>query len=251
VFALMALSFAAGVLTVAAPCVLPLLPVIVGGSIVRGADGADPESRSRWMRPVTIAASLAVSVIIFTVLLKASTVALGVPKEVWQVIAGGIVIAFGINLVFPSLWEKFMAVTGLTNRSNEALNRAHGKGTVAGDIALGAALGPVFSSCSPTYGLILATILPASFAEGLLYIAIYALGLAVTLLLIAFLGQAVVQKLGWLARPDGIFRRVIGVIFIVVGIVVILGIDKEIQTFILDQGWYDPIAAVEELLRPR
>ena len=34
----LALALAAGVLTVAAPCVLPLLPVIVGGAIVRGGD---------------------------------------------------------------------------------------------------------------------------------------------------------------------------------------------------------------------
>jgi hypothetical protein len=73
----------------------------------------------------------------------------------------------------------------------------------------------------------------------------------VTLLLIALLGQALVQKLGWLANPHGAFRRVVGIVFILVGLIVILGIDKNIQTFILDQGWYDPVAAVEELLRPR
>lgn len=250
-FALVALSFAAGVLTVAAPCVLPLLPVIVGGSIVRGSENPDVADRSRWVRPVTIALSLAVSVIVFTLLLKATTIALRVPPEVWQIIAGGIVILFGINLVFPALWQKLMAVTGVTNRSNEAMSRAHGRGTLAGDIVLGASLGPVFSSCSPTYGLILATILPASLAEGVLYISVYALSLALTLLLVAFLGQALVHKLGWLANPDGVFRKVMGAIFIAVGLIVIFGIDKQIQTFILDQGWYDPIAAVEELLRPR
>lgn len=244
--ALLALSLAAGVLTVAAPCVLPLLPVVVGGSIVRGESGDD--QRSRWARPLAIAASLAVSVVAFTLLLKATTALLGVPTAVWQVIAGGIVVLFGINLLFPALWERVMTATGLQNRSNLALNRAHGKGTLGGDIALGAALGPVFSSCSPTYALILATILPVSFAEGVVYIVAYAIGLAATLLLVAFAGQAVVRKLGWMSDPRGIFRRVIGVVFIIVGLAVILGLDKTAQAFILEQGWYDPIAELEGLL---
>ncbi len=244
---LLALSLAAGVLTVAAPCVLPLLPIIVGGSIVRG--GAS-DGRSQWLHPVTIAMSLAWSVLVFTVLLKASTALLGIPGSVWQGISGAIVIAFGVTLIFPQVWEKMMALTGLQNRSNEALSRAHRSGSVWGDIALGAALGPVFSSCSPTYALILATILPVSFAEGVLYITVYAFGLAATLLVVSFLGQTIISRLGWLANPDGVFRRVVGALFVTVGLAVVFGLDKLAQAFILAQGWYDPIVAIEEWLRP-
>ena len=50
---------------------------------------------------------------------------------------------------------------------------------------IGAALGPVFSSCSPTYALIVATVLPQSFLSGLFYISVYVIGLALMLLLVA------------------------------------------------------------------
>ena len=243
---LLLVAFVAGVLTVAAPCVLPLLPVIVGGSIARTDGGA--QSAPAWRRPVLIATGLAVSVIAFTLLLKATTALLGVPQVVWQIVAGGIVVLFGITLVFPHLWERLMLVTGLQARSGAALDRSSRVGGHAGDLLLGAALGPTFSSCSPTYALIIAAVLPASFGEGLAAIIAYALGLAITLLLVALLGQSFARKLGLLNRPDGWFRRIVGIIMVVVGVAVILGLDKLAQTYVLEQGWYAPIENLERLL---
>lgn len=243
--ALLLLSFVAGVLTVAAPCVLPLLPVIVGGSIVR-TDADAATAQRQWFRPVVIAASLATSVVLFTLLLKATTALLGVPQVVWQLIAGGIVLLFGLTMLFPVLWERIMTATGLQRRANTALDSSYRRSGVGGDILLGAALGPAFSSCSPTYALIIAAVLPVSFAEGLVYIVVYALGLAIALLLVALLGQAFARKLGWLSSPSGWFRRIVGVLLVVVGLAVILGLDKQLQAFILEQGWYDPIQRFEE-----
>ncbi|MBT2497911.1 sulfite exporter TauE/SafE family protein [Agromyces sp. ISL-38] len=237
------LALAAGVLTVAAPCVLPLLPVIIGGSIVRDGD----ERRAQW-RPFVIAGSLAVSVVVFTLLLKATTALLGIPPQVWQVIAGGIIILLGVDLLFPFLWDRLSSALRLQSRSGELLDRSVRRQSVAGDILTGAALGPVFSSCSPTYALIVAAVLPVSFGEGLGYVAAYAVGLAGMLLLIALLGRAFVRRLGWLANPNGWFRRTIGAVFILVGVAVVAGLDKQLQTLILDLGWYEPIARLEEFL---
>ena len=243
---LLLVSLAAGVLTVAAPCVLPLLPVIVGGSIV----SADADPRRARLRPLVIAASLAVSVVAFTLLLKATTALLGIPPQVWSIIAGGIVVLLGLNLLFPTLWERVSTTLGLQGRSNRALDASIGRQSLGGDILTGAALGPVFTSCIPTYALIVATALPVSFGEGLLYLVVYAAGLAATLMLVAYLGRSFAQRLGWLANPAGWFRRSIGVAFILVGVAVVFGLDKELQTLILDLGWYDPIADLEEFLRP-
>jgi len=238
-------SLLAGVLTVAAPCVLPLLPIIIGGSIVADDAGS---TRAR-VRPYVIVASLAVSVIAFTLLLKATTALLGIPTQVWQVISGVIVILLGINLLLPGLWERLSTRLGLGDRSNRALDSSVHRQSIGGDILTGAALGPVFSSCSPTYALIVATVLPVSFAEGTLYVTLYAIGLVIPLLLISLAGRGAARKLGWLADPRGWFRRTMGVLFIIVGIVVIVGADKALQELILDLGWYDPIAGLEGILR--
>lgn len=116
------------------------------------------------------------------------------------------------------------------------------------DILLGASLGPVFSSCSPTYALIVAAVLPASFIRGLIYLIAYALGLATILLLIAVAGQSLVQKMRWMSNPSGLFRKIIGVLFIFVGIAVLTGLDRRFQAFVLDKGLYDPIMKLEQRL---
>jgi len=241
---LLLISFIAGVLTVAAPCILPLLPVIIGGTISQ-----DTGQGKRWSRPLIIASSLAISVIIFTLMLKATTAFLGVPQMVWSSISGVIVLLFGINLLFPIWWEKFMVITKLNLKTNSLLSASYKQKGIGRDILMGAALGPVFSSCSPTYALIVAVILPASFTTGLTYLIAYAIGLASILLIIGIAGQSVVARMGWLSNPKNSFHKVVGVLFILVGIAVIFGWDRDLQSFLLEQGWYNPIMKIEESLR--
>ena len=92
--ALLVISFLGGVLTVLAPCILPLLPVVVGGAAV---------GEKRRTAPFVIIGSLAVSIILFTYLLKASTAFISIPPEVWTTLSGGILFFFGLTLLFPML----------------------------------------------------------------------------------------------------------------------------------------------------
>lgn len=240
---LLFISFIAGALTVLAPCILPLLPVIIGGSLLV----EDTEKKAnRNLRPYIITASLAVSVIVFTLLLKATTALLGIPQMTWQIISGIIVSLLGLQLLLPIWWEKLIAWTGLLNKSNHALSTGYKQNSAWGAVLMGAALGPIFNSCSPTYALIVAVVLPGSFVTGLVYVVSYSLGLASMLLLIALLGRKLTSKLGWLSNPHGNFRKIIGVLFIVVGVSVLFGLDKKIQIFVLDKGLYDPVMRIEE-----
>jgi cytochrome c-type biogenesis protein len=242
---LLILSFIAGVLTVAAPCILPLLPIIIGGSLLEAKK--DEPSRA-WLRPLVIAGSLTVSVITFTLLIKGTTALLGVPQITWQVISGIIVLLLGLYYSWPHGWELLSSKSGLFKGSNAVLGKAYARKGFTGAILIGAALGPVFSSCSPTYALIVATVLPASFAQGFLYLLAYALGMSATLLSIAYLGQSFITKLRWLSNPNGWFKRIVGILFILVGIMVIFGLDKKLQTYVLDRGWYNPISNLEQRL---
>jgi cytochrome c biogenesis protein CcdA len=209
---------------------------------------ANDKPERQWLRPLIIALSLGLSVVAFTLLLKATTALLGVPPFVWQIISGTIVVLLGISFLFPELWERLPIVNKLNLASNKLLGKSFAQKNYDGDVLIGLSLGPVFASCSPTYALIVATVLPASFVQGMLYLSAYALGLAGTLLLVAYVGQAIVAKLNWLSNPHGKFRRGVGVIFIIVGIFVLFGIDKKIQTYVLEQGWYDPISNLEKKL---
>jgi cytochrome c-type biogenesis protein len=193
--------------------------------------------------------SLILSIIAFTLALKATTALLGVPAVVWSVLSGGIVLLFGINLIFPVLWEKFMVDTGLAAVPNRLMGKSQDSKGYKKDILLGASLGPVFNSCSPTYALIVAVILPASFLLGVGYLVAYSIGLGSVLLLVSIFGRILVDKMKWMSNPNGLFQKIIGVLFILVGIFIIFGLDKKLQTFVLDSGWYDPIMRIEESLK--
>lgn len=205
------------------------------------------DPKNRWWRPLIITGSLAASVVLFTLLLKATTSLLGVPQVVWNIISGVIVLLFGISLLFPQIWEWFTLKSGLYGQSNKLMQRTgRTRPGVWKDVLMGASLGPVFSSCSPTYALVVAVVLQASFYQGLGYLIAYALGLATILLLIAVAGQSLVRKLGWLSNPSGIFRRVVGVLFVIVGLAVLTGLDRSFQSYVLEQGWYDPVMKLEQ-----
>lgn len=224
---LLIIAFLAGLLTILAPCVLPLLPVIVGGSV----------TKDKLQPPYVMIASLCLSIVIFTILLKSSVVSLGLHPDNIKLFSGGLVLILGIITLFPQIWEKISFKLGLSQGSNKLLNEASQKKGITKDVLIGIALGPVFSSCSPTYFLILATVLPQSFLNGLIGLIVYSFGLSLSLLGVSVLGQKLVKKLKWAADPHGVFKKVIGVLFIFVAIAIFTGLDKQIEIAILDAGY--------------
>lgn len=233
------IAFIAGVLTVLAPCILPLLPVVIGSSAV---------GRGR-ATPFIVVGSLAVSIILFTYLLKVSTAFIYIAPEVWTYISGGILFLFGAVLLFPGLWENLPGIATLSAKSNKLVGTGYQKKSIWGDILMGAALGPVFSSCSPTYFVILASVLPASFALGSLYLFAYVLGLSLVLLLLGVLGERLASRLEFLANPSGWFKRGIGVVFVILGLLIVTGIEKKIETALLTGGFFDVTQIEQRLLQ--
>lgn len=232
------LSLVAGVLTVFAPCTLPLLPVIVGSS----SQGGENKRKA-----LVISISLGLSVIIFTLLLKVSTTFIYIPEYIWTSISSVIIIIFGLISLFPSLWENIPIVSSFSVSSNKVLGIGYSKKSFWGDVIIGASLGPVFSSCSPTYFIVLATVLPQSFALGIVDLFAYTFGLVLSLLVLSILGQKIIAKIGGISDTHGLFRRVLGLVFILLGLLIFFGIDKTIERKVLDLGFFD-ITKIEQKL---
>ena len=236
---LLGISFIAGILTVLAPCTIALLPVIVGGSL---------GEKQSLKRALVVTSSLGVSVILFTFILKVSTAFINVPQAFWQIFSGVIILLIGISMIFPSLYENLPFMNKFSRDSNKVLAVGYQKKNLWGDIITGAALGPVFSSCSPTYFLILATVLPHSFATGFIYLLAYAVGLSGGLLVVTFAGQKLLQKLGIASDPRGIIKRTIGVLFLIIGIAICFGYDKTLEAGITNAGYFDFTQIEQKLL---
>ncbi len=235
-------SAVAGILTILAPCIVPVLPIILGGTA--------GEERSR-LKPFVITGSLALSIVVFTLLVRASANAFGISQGVLTNISGAILIAFGVFTIFPEIWDTISLKLNLSTSSNKLMGKYARGGGIGSDALLGASLGPVFTSCSPTYAAILALVISGEIGYGVatVYLIVYALGLAMMLLLIAFAGQRIVKRLGWATNPKGWFKRIVGVAFLLIGLAIVTGVDKDIETWLLEQGFYEPFAEFENNIR--
>lgn len=229
-------AFLAGILTILAPCVLPVLPVILAGSLWE---------RTKWY-PYVVTLSLAVSVVLFTVLLKTSTLLIDIPSSYWKYLSGGILLFLGIIYIFPHTWARISELFHLSKSSESLENTQDITSPLLRAIATGWALGPVFSTCSPTYTLLLATVFPVSLVAGIGYTLVYALGFALMLCVIAIWGRSIIAKFRIFADENWWFKRVLGVVFVVIGLFIITGLDKKIETWILER--YDIISIEENTL---
>lgn len=234
------ISILAGVLTILAPCILPLLPVVIGT--------ADGTKRGVSKRAVVVIISLSLSVIVFTLLLKATTLFITIPDNFWTWFSGSIITFLGIVTIFPSLWNRIPFINKINLASNKALGAGYQKDSHYGDMIIGASLGPIFTTCSPTYLFILATVLPASPISGFIYLIGFTLGLAISLFLIAYLGQKFVHKIFANEDKTAKLKRIFGVLFLIVGIAIITGYDKRLSSLILDTGFGGTINFEEKLI---
>lgn len=234
------ISVLAGILTVLAPCILPLLPIVIGSS--------ESEDKKISKRSIVVISSLSISVILFTILLKASTLLIDIPQSFWNIFSGTIIVLVGLAILFPEIWSRIPFVQKLSILSNKAVGTGYQKKNHYGDMLIGLALGPVFTTCSPTYLFIIATILPAGFLVGFIYLLGFTLGLAISLLLIAYFGGKLVNKITSHIGATNRLKQVFGILIILVGIAILTGYDKKLETAILDSGYGATINFEESLL---
>ena len=90
------LALFAGILTVAAPCILPVLPIVLGTSIGQ---------QSRW-RPFFIALGFVVTFSGFTMLFAVFSNLLGISSNDLRTIAIVLLLFFGVALLIPNWFEK-------------------------------------------------------------------------------------------------------------------------------------------------
>ncbi len=231
----------AGVLTILAPCILPLLPVIIGSSTVE-------DSKKISSKSIRIIFSLALSVIVFTLLLKASTLLIDIPNSFWTWFSGSVIIILGLVMLFPSIWSRNKLVLKLKLFGDKKMATGHLKNNSVGDYVVGVSLGPVFSTCSPTYLFIIATVLPASFFVGFSYLIGFVIGLVFSLLLVAYFGQSIVNKFTQNSKKSELIKKIFGALILIVGISIITGLDKKLEAWILDSGYGATINFEQDLI---
>lgn len=238
---LVAFAFMAGVVTVLSPCILPVLPVVLAGSV----DGGKA-------RPWGIIAGFITSFAVFTLTLGALTSALGIAPDSMRLLAGITILIFGVVMVVPLLTERFSALTvSLSTLGN--VGRHAGKNQnrgFGGGFALGTSLGLVWTPC---VGPIMASVISLSISgrtdSGSVFITLaYSAGTAVPLFLIMKGGRGLLTRFPILSSNTDKIQRIFGSLMILTSLALFTGADRSFQTWVLDvfPGYGTGLTALEE-----
>ena len=203
------LALAAGALTVAAPCILPMLPILLGASV----------GQTSRARPAFITLGFVLSFSVVALLFGAFAQSLGASQEVLRQVAIVLLVLFGALMISPRPFELLAArMGGLINRADAAGRRA-GAGN-RGGFVLGMTLGVVWTPCAgPVLGSIL-TVVATSDRLGwsALLLVAYALGAGVPMLAIAYGGQYVTTRVRSVVRYAHRLQQAFGVVVILIAV---------------------------------
>jgi len=224
--AAMGLAFLAGLLSTLSPCVLPLVPIVIATAL----------SENRY-GPAALAAGVAVSYVTIGMFVATLGYAIGLSQDVFRWAAAILLILAGGVLLLPRLQLQLAAAAGpIGNWAQERTSAISTRG-IAGQFAVGLMLGVVWSPCvGPTLGA--ASVLAAR-AENLPVVALtmlaFGMGAALPLVAIGRLSrEAMLRWRGRLLAAGSWGKLAIGVTLVVVGIFVISGLDKRVETVLVD-----------------
>lgn len=225
------LGLMAGALSTLSPCVLPLVPLVIGSAV----------NAHRW-GAVALGTGLASSFAIIGIFLATAGAALGLEPDTFRIVGAAILAAFGVILLVPRLQSTFAAaVGGLSNSVARLMQRLTLEG-LAGQFLIGLLLGVVWSPCvGPTLGA--ATTL-ASQGRNLpqigLLMSIFGIGAAAPLVLLGSLSRTGITRLrGRLLQAGKYGKQLLGLVMLSLGALIATGMDKSLESWLLDRapGW--------------
>jgi cytochrome c-type biogenesis protein len=222
----LALALLAGVLSTLSPCVLPLLPIVLGAALTEHRYG-----------PVALAAGVAVSYVAVGLFVATVGFTIGFDHDIFRKVAAALLIAIGAVLLLPQLQTRLAVAAGPFG--NWAQTQSAGMSTrgLSGQFALGVLLGAVWSPCvGPTLGA--ASVLAAQ-GKNLGSVAAtmiaFGVGAAAPLIVLGLASREALMR--WRDRLLKAGKRgkiLLGGLLLFVGVLIVSGLDKRLETLLVE-----------------
>lgn len=220
------LAYGAGLLTLINPCVLPVLPIVLAGSLQASRFG-----------PVALAGGMSLSFVALGLTVSVAGRAAGIDEQMVSQVGAALMVGFGLVLLVPRFSAAFATATAGVSEGADSRMSALPRDGWQGQAIGGALLGAVWSPCvGPTLG---GAIALASAGENL--------GRAAAIMVFFALGvSSIILALGYGARAFFLRRRalmqaiaeksrpLLGAVFILVGVGILLRWHHAIEIWLLD-----------------
>ncbi len=236
--AVLAFAVVAGVLTILAPCTLPVVPLVLGVGSMTGR-----------RRALGLLIGFGLTFVAVTVLFASLLAALGLTTSTLRLMSAVLLGAVGMSLVLPQLGARLDLAFGPLGRAG---NRVAANGTgpgFGGGLILGGAIGLVWAPC---VGPIMAAMIAVAASRGptpeaIAIASAYVAGAAIPMALIAGWGR---RAAGSLRRvPAARLQRSFGLAMILSAALIVSGLDLSIENgvaSVLPAGWSGALVSVEE-----
>ena len=219
-------GYAAGLLTLINPCVLPVLPIVLASAL----------QVSRW-GPVALAAGMSLSFVTLGLGVTAFGRAVGLDEQMVAQAGAVLMVGFGLMLLVPRFGTVFASATAGVSAGADARIDGLDRQNLGGQFLGGALLGAVWSPCiGPTLG---GAISLASQGESLAWagaiMVAFALGVSSIILALAYGARGVLQQRQALMRRIAARARpILGAVFIAVGLMILFRLHHVIEAWALD-----------------
>ncbi|MGL4811116.1 MAG: cytochrome c biogenesis CcdA family protein [Beijerinckiaceae bacterium] len=220
------LAFLAGILSTLSPCVLPLLPIVLGAATSQHRYGV-----------AALAGGLAISFTVIGLFIALIGFSIGIDADLLRKASAIMLIIIGMVMAVPAMQMRFAAAAGPV--SNWAETRFGGFSTngLGGQFALGLLLGAVWTPCvGPTLGA--ASVLASQGREiGSVAVTmlVFGLGAALPLLILGTISRdALMRMRGRLMNTGGALKSALGIFLVVVGLAILTGWDKRIEASLVN-----------------
>lgn len=222
----LALALLSGALSTLSPCVLPLLPIVLGAALTEHRFG-----------PVALAAGVALSFISIGLFVATAGFSLGLDQDVFRKVAAAILIAVGSVLLLPRLQTQFALAAAPIGNWVQSRSSGLPSSGLRGQFVIGLLLGAVWTPCvGPTLGA--ASVLAAQGKDlGAVATTMFAFGLgaASPLLLLGLLSrEALLRWRHRLLSAGTAGKYLLGAMFVAVGVLILSGLDKRLETALVD-----------------
>lgn len=216
----------AGILSTLSPCVLPLLPLVLGAAV-----------SEHKLGPAALAAGLAISFVAIGLFVATIGFSIGLDAGVFRSVAALLLLAVGLVLMVPKLQAQLAVAGGPV--SGWADRRFGGVAATGlkGQFALGLLLGAVWSPCvGPTLGA--ATVLAAQgkdLGQVATVMTAFGIGAALPLLLLGLASRETMLR--WrdrLLRAGQGGKAMLGGLLFAIGFLLLTGLDKRLETILVD-----------------
>jgi cytochrome c-type biogenesis protein len=220
------LAALAGVLSSLSPCVLPILPIVLGAAAGEHRRG-----------PLALAAGLAVSFVIIGMFIATVGFSVGLTGDVFRIAAAVLMVLIGIVLLVPQFSMRLAAAGGPAGNWVEQRFGGFSTAGLSGQFALGLLLGAVWSPCvGPTLGA--ASVLAAkgeNLGQVALTMLVFGIGAGLPLALLGSLSREALMR--WRNKMLAVGSKgkmIFGAVLLIAGTLVLSGLDKRIESYLVD-----------------